>query len=155
MREAERMGGIPRDARVEAASLLEPGTAMVVMEGAVDFWSADQWWLGMLHRSAGGWSGNAEEWIGTNLPDANGGLKYVPANKMSGGWPETNVLVAVLPDRSAVAVELDLDGVPHRYLTDPGESTLIIALPDVIERPIPVRFIGPVRLCVRQQSCCR
>ena len=155
MREAERMGGIPRDARVEAASLLEPGTAMVVMEGRSTSGRPISGGLGRFTGQLEGGRGNAEEWIGTNLPDANGGLKYVPANKMSGGWPETNVLVAVLPDRSAVAVELDLDGVPHRYLTDPGESTLIIALPDVIERPIPVRFIGPVRLCVRQQSCCR
>ena len=140
----DRMGGIPGDARVEAASLLEPGTAMVLMEGSVDFWSEEQWWIGPLHRSPDGWSGNAEEWIGTNLPDGSGGLKYIPANTMASGWPETNLLVTVLPDPAiAVAVELDLDGVPHRYHADPGESTLIIGLPDLIARPIPVRFIAP------------
>lgn len=50
--------------------------------------------------------------------------------------------MTVLPDPAiAVAVELDMDGVPHRYHADPGESTLIIGLPDLIEGPIPVRFI--------------
>ena len=140
----ERMGGIPSDARVEAASLLEPGTAMVVMEGSLNFWSDEQWWVGPLHRSANGWSGKAEEWIGTNLPDESGGLKYIPADAIAGRWPDRSVLAVVLPDPPiTAAVELDIDGVPHRYPANAGESTLIIALPDAIEGPIAVRYIGP------------
>jgi len=138
----ERMGGIPGDAQVEAASLLEPGTAMVVMEGSVNFWSDAQWWVGLLHKANGEWSGSVDEWIGTNTPEMTGGLRVIGANTILRGAPATDVLVAVLPD-VAVAVELDIDGVPHRYPANPGEGMLIIALPDVIERPTAVRFIGP------------
>jgi hypothetical protein len=138
----ERMGGMPADAEVQAASLLAPDMAMVVVEGSVNFWSENQWWVGLLHRSDGDWWGTVEEWIGTNVPDETGGLRLIPRNMIAAGVPETDVLVTVLPV-GAVAIEIDLDGVPHRYDADPGQEMLIVGLPGGSERPIPVRFIGP------------
>lgn len=138
----ERMGGLPGDATVEATGLLQPDTAMVVVEGSFNFWSERQWWVGLLHRSDGRWSGDAQEWIGTNIPDEAGGLKLIPRNVIAVGAPETDVLVTVLP-AGAVAIEIDLDGVPHRYDADSGEAVFIVGLPGRIERAVSVRFIGP------------
>lgn len=136
----EQMGGIPDDARVKATSLLDPSTAMVVMEGSIDFWAEEQWWVGLLHRSEAGWSGVSSQWIGTNTPAASGGLKLIRQGMIAPGWPATDVLVAELP-LVAGAIELDLDGVPHRYETADGEDTLILALPGGLEERVPVRFI--------------
>ena len=134
----QRMGGIPGGWQVLAAAQLEEDSALVVVERSV---FEGQWWMGVLRRTPEGWTGEPQEWFLADPPTAPAsGIKVQSLRGIAPDAPATDALIALLP-AGAVALEVDIEGVPHRYQGEPGATTMIVTLPRPITRQTVIRFL--------------